>query len=138
MWFDELLFCQIISGRIEWKGNHVMQGIRTTGNHYQPVHSQRNTGTIRQSGLQCRQQPFIHTDRLEIVMSATFEVVHEPCSLFSRVSQFIKSIRQLNTIQIGLETGSHRRCTGTQTSQGSLTGRIIPARTPALRPVAVQ
>jgi hypothetical protein len=92
------------SGPVERERDNIMQGMLSAGGKQQPVDSQCDTGTVRQTGFQCSKQVLVHANRC-ITRCLTATALHaETPPLFTGIGQLVKTVCQLHTIQVHLET----------------------------------
>jgi hypothetical protein len=74
------------------------------GGEQQPVDSERHTGTVRQPGFQCRKQVLVDANRrgTHFITAPAFRA--ETAPLFACIGQLVKTVRELDTIEVHLET----------------------------------
>lgn len=84
---------------------HRIEGIDADREHQQSVDAQRNTGAIRQSGLERREKTLVDVRRDPTPGRTIFEICLEARALLVRINELMKTVRQLNAVDHELESG---------------------------------
>ena len=74
--------------------------------HQQPVNTQGNTRTVRQPSRQSGEETFIQGRQRQILPASFCQILLKALPLLPGIGQFVKSVRQLHSVQIEFESFS--------------------------------
>src|SRR5690606_28031302 len=118
-------------GTLEREGKHLVHVRRAARTHDEPVETERDARALGQAVFERGEKTFVDRMCGQAAPRAFLQVVLEARTLLGRIRQFVESVRQLDAVEVRLET---RRDLTADLCQGCLRGGVVVDERQALVP----